>query len=299
MAYKQENLGSGEKLVYETHKHAIVLIKAAAQWILLFIVALVFAVFINSQSTSTTPGDFFATAKPIILLICLLAGFVSFVAFGIAYLFWQSEHYVITNERVIQGAGIINKQESSTALDKVNDIQTHQTLLGRMLGYGTVLLQTGNDTGDNNMDYLKKPFDFKRIILDAKNKHYGDASDMAPGGRFRDDENDGYQRGRNQVRESQSYQVAQPLPPVQPQSRSQPAYSSDPRGYAPQQPSTNPQQNTTPNGYVAGPGGSQSHSALNPQQIADSIQQLARLRDNGIISEAEFQAKKNDLMNRL
>ena len=67
----------------------------------------------------------------------------------------------------------------------------------------------------------------------------------------------------------------------------------DRRWYAPAvppQPQPYPQANAYPKA---------GNQQATPQQIADSIAQLARLRDNGIISEAEFQSKKTELMNRL
>jgi membrane protein YdbS with pleckstrin-like domain len=298
MAYNKAHLSSGEQIVHVAHKHVIVLIRAAIQWILLFIFALIVAIFISAYNPQGQASDFVTTIRPFVQIICLVAMLVSFFAFGISYLVWAAEQYIITNERVIQVEGILNKKEFATSIEKINDIETDQTLFGRLLGYGTVRLLTGADTGINQLDYLNKPFEFKKIMLNAKNRYYGDASDYAPGGP-RSYSTDGDDKPSNrhvhQEKLQKQQQQARQRPAAPPP---QPVYQNDPRGYSPvvppqQQPYQQPSVQAT-SAYRP-----PQQQPATPQQIADSIAQLARLRDNGIISEAEFQSKKTELMNRL
>jgi membrane protein YdbS with pleckstrin-like domain len=280
MSYNKENLGDGERIVHIAHKHVIVLLSAAAKWIALFLFAIIVALFLATQNWTGVGG----TVRTILLLVLLLAAVGSFISFAIAYLVWQNEQYIITNERVIQTQGIINKKEFATSLDKVNDIQTSQTVMGRMFGYGTVELLTGSDSGTNVLTYLEKPLEFKKIMLNAKNRHYGDASDHTPVGAV------GGNAVRVQVGDDDGTGRAYD---AFPQPQGQGAYQNDPRGYAPPRPQPQPYQPPMQPNYPP------QQPQPTAQQIADSIQQLARLRDSGIISEQEFQAKKNELMNRL
>ena len=55
MAYKKSNLSSGEQIVHVAHKHIIVLLRAAIQWIALFIFALIVAIFISTYNPP--PGE--------------------------------------------------------------------------------------------------------------------------------------------------------------------------------------------------------------------------------------------------
>ncbi len=290
MAYNKANLSSGEQIVHVAHKHIIVLIRSALQWIALFIFALIVAIFISIYNPPAgSASDFLTTIRPFVQIITLVAMVISFIAFGISYLVWQAEQYIITNERVIQVEGILNKKEYTTSLEKINDIETDQTLFGRLLGYGTVQLLTGSDSGVNRLDYLDKPFEFKKIMLNAKNRYYGDASDFAPGGphRYSEDDEDKPRPSMQQRKSNQAYAV----PPAAP------VYQNDPRGYVPAAPNQRPPYQQPTNAYQNQ--SQNQNQPVTPQQIADSIAQLARLRDNGIISEAEFQNKKNELMNRL
>lgn len=262
MAYDVEKLGTGERIVYTAHMHMIVLIKAAIQWIVLFVLCMIVLLGSNTFLSATLGG-----AQPILTVLALGVAVLALVMFGVSYLVWQSEEYIITNERVIKTEGLINKRESATSLDKINDIQTSQSLFGRMLGYGEVELLTGSDSGVNKLHYLSEPFEFKKTMLNAKNRQYGDASDIASGA-----------AGRRANEEMQQ-------PPPQ-----QPIYVVPPMPY------NDPRGQFGNGGGVPPAAAGQQPSA---QQIADSISQLARLRDSGILSEAEFQAKKNELMNRL
>lgn len=283
MAYDESKLGRGETIVYYARRHLIYLFKASMKALLIFIVALVLSIVILNLAflKPTNTGNF--PVQSILALIALGASVVGLIMFIVSYVQWRAEQYILTNERVIHTWGIINKNEAAVPLDKINDIGTHQTLLGRFMNFGTLQLQTGNEHPET-MEYLVQPFDFKRKILDAKNRFYGDASDYAPGGRYSgptDDEGEVPQIVPPQPRYVQPGYPQQPMPPTgYPQQVPVGIPYNDPRGYAPSQPQPQPGLNSQ-------------------QQILQSIQQLAQLRDAGVITEEEFQTKKNDLMSRL
>ena len=296
MAYDEKNLGRGEKIVYYAHRHYFVLLRNAAQWIALFIFALVITIFFV---TLKKENDTWGTLGNVAMIAGLVGMFVGLIGFAIAFLLWKTEEYIITNERILRIEGIVNKDETATALEKVNDVETHQSLIGRMFGYGNVTIQTGSDQGINRLDFLAKPQEFKKIMLNAKNKIYGDASDFSPSGRVYEDENGNPRQVRPQV---QVYDV----PPPQPQPRYQQSQYYDtpqarPQGQYYEAPAqAQPNYNDPRGGYAPRPQPQmQSQGPTSAAQIAEAIQQLARLRDSGAISEAEFQAKKNDLMNRM
>lgn len=81
---------------------------------------------------------------------------------------WVNERYIVTNRRVIEVRGTINKQVSDSALEKVNDVELRQSVVGRMLGYGTVQIITGSDIGVNMFRRISGPLRFKRAMLNAK-----------------------------------------------------------------------------------------------------------------------------------
>ncbi len=81
---------------------------------------------------------------------------------------WLNERYIITNRRVMEVRGIINKHVRDSALEKVNDVELDQSVIGRVLGYGTVQIITGSDIGVNMFRRISNPVRFKREMLNAK-----------------------------------------------------------------------------------------------------------------------------------
>lgn len=84
------------------------------------------------------------------------------------YLVWQNQTFVMTNRRVIHMNGVFEKQVSDSLLEKLNDIKTDQTLLGRIFGYGDIEILTASEAGISHLRHIAKPLEFKRAMLDGK-----------------------------------------------------------------------------------------------------------------------------------
>ena len=70
--------------------------------------------------------------------------------------------YAVTNKRVIIKTGIISRRVVELVLAKCEGIQVVQGVLGRIFGYGTIVVTTGGAT--NCYYYVSKPFRFKLEI---------------------------------------------------------------------------------------------------------------------------------------
>ncbi len=97
-----------------------------------------------------------------VMVLSALWGFVHTI------LMWASNLDVVTTRRVIQVHGILSKSSFDSSLEKINDVAMQQSLIGRILGYGTVSIMTASDVGLNTMYYLADPLAFKRALLEAK-----------------------------------------------------------------------------------------------------------------------------------
>ncbi|MGV8998276.1 MAG: PH domain-containing protein [Parvibaculaceae bacterium] len=84
------------------------------------------------------------------------------------YIVWRNQTYILTNRRVIHMNGVFEKQVSDSLLEKLNDIKTDQTLLGRIFGYGDIEILTASEAGISNLRHIAKPLEFKRAMLDGK-----------------------------------------------------------------------------------------------------------------------------------
>ncbi len=54
--------------------------------------------------------------------------------------------YLVTTERVIVRSGVLRRAGSEIPLTRINDVQFHQALTGRLLGHGTIRIVTDGPT---------------------------------------------------------------------------------------------------------------------------------------------------------
>jgi uncharacterized membrane protein YdbT with pleckstrin-like domain len=60
---------------------------------------------------------------------------------------WYSSEYVFTDRRVITRRGIIAKSGKDVPLAKINNISFNQSVLGRILNYGDLVIDSANSDG--------------------------------------------------------------------------------------------------------------------------------------------------------
>lgn len=172
MAYLDSLLGSGEQILYVARQHIFVLVANILTE--LSLIALLVAAGVASNMAFDTTGARIAgiTASDLILIICVAISVVVLISGFMDYLRWTSEQYVVTDRRVIQVRGILNKRVIDSSLEKINDIELRQSVFGRMMNFGTVeILTASGHEGVNVMDRIEAPIEFKRAMLDAKQNH--------------------------------------------------------------------------------------------------------------------------------
>jgi uncharacterized membrane protein YdbT with pleckstrin-like domain len=63
------------------------------------------------------------------------------------WLKWRSTHYVFTNERVIMREGVFSRDGRDIPLNRVNDVSFHHTFFERLLGCGTLTIESAGERG--------------------------------------------------------------------------------------------------------------------------------------------------------
>ena len=206
--YLKSLLGENEQVVFVTHHHWLVLageILAEALFVVI-IVVLVTLLWLVWLLNPLAPLGYLLLIIPIISL-------------WRDVLIWRNREYVVTNRRVLQLAGVFNKNITDSSLDKINDVKMSQSFLGRMLDFGNIEILTASELGVNKFAYIGRPIQYKTAMINAKEK----------------------------------------------------------LEHAPAEPAA-------------------ARPAASP---ADLITQLDVLRQHGVLTEAEFQAKKADLLKRM
>ncbi|SEG82820.1 PH domain-containing protein [Thermomonospora echinospora] len=71
---------------------------------------------------------------------------------------WSVDYFVITNQRMILTTGLITRKVGMMPLAKVTDMSFERSIVGRMLGYGSFVLESaGQDQALRTVDYLPYP----------------------------------------------------------------------------------------------------------------------------------------------
>jgi hypothetical protein len=143
------------------------------------------------------------------------------------YVELAANHYILTDRRLLRLHGIISQSSMDSYLDKINNVEHHQSFWGRIFGYGDVEVDTAAESGAEVFPRIGQPLAFTRAIDQAIIAYRN-----APGGRF---------------------------------AAAVPAAAGAPSG----------------------------------ADAAERIRQLKRLADDGLISQAEFEAKRKQLLDQI
>lgn len=152
----EEHLQPGEEILYRAHTSRISLVPLAV----LLAIALAAAVLAWSWAENV-PGTIVALIAA--ALIGIVLAWKDFVL--------RSNEYVLTNHRVIQQMGILNKRSVDSRLDKINNVEHRQSVWGRIFGYGEVAIDTASETGTSVFKNVSRPLDFKRAIVAASEQY--------------------------------------------------------------------------------------------------------------------------------
>ena len=154
--YIQNMLGENERVLLVTRQHGFVLFSSIVAEIVVTLI--VIASFI--VMTLTNPVAAFGFLLALVPLAIMTRDILA----------WNNHQYIVTNRRVIQISGIINKDVVDSSLEKVNDVKMTQSFFGRLFDYGDVEIMTASETGDNLFKRIGDPVKFKTAMLNAKEK---------------------------------------------------------------------------------------------------------------------------------
>lgn len=250
MSYADGLLSTGERIAHREKQHWFVFVwgaKLAVGAIILGVILLIL-----SQNVAADQRGIVGIA-----VAALVIG-------GLAVLGWHilryiTQEYVLTNRRVIQVAGVLNKTSMDSSLEKINDARLSQSVFGRIFGFGDLEILTAADTGVDRFRMIRNPVGFKKAMLDAKHEYERDVAGtgFAPSPPLRTD----------------------PSPP-------RPAAAAVGGRVGDETVS-------------AGTPGRPPNAALSSDELTRTLSSLADLRDRGAISPEEFERKKADLLSRL
>jgi hypothetical protein len=255
MGYADGLLTTGEHVVHREKQHWWVFVWGARYTILAIVIALVFFVL----GGSLDPGGVSGTAR-------MILGWITAILFigGIAVAIWTTlryfnQEYVLTNRRIIETEGVVNKRSADSSLEKINDAVLEQSVFGRVFGFGDLKVLTASDSAISEFKMLRRPIEFKKAMLEAKHEYEIDVA----GGREAD------------------------APPIR-------ATPVAPASAAPAAPVAVGDETVA----GPGPG-APAPAATDADDLTRTLASLADLRDRGAITPEEYERKKADLLSRI
>jgi uncharacterized membrane protein YdbT with pleckstrin-like domain len=152
MSYLKHILQPGEKVVFDGHLHWIIYRKA--------VFFLIFAVIAAVAAVHFRETNYRWMAS---LALILVFGLLTLI-FAI-HAWWQSftTEIAVTTSRVIYKSGFIQRHTAEMNMDKVESVDVIQSLLGRILGYGTVDIK-GTGASIEQLEHIAHPLELRNAI---------------------------------------------------------------------------------------------------------------------------------------
>ena len=228
----------------------------------LFVIASILALAVLIwASTSGTNNQLLS----ILQIIALVALIVSLARIGLKVWSWRNQEYLVTTRRLIKAEGVFNKEMADSSLEKINDAHLTQSWIGRIFDFGTLDILTAADESAGIQDYymLADPVRFKISMLNQKEKL--EQPNLAPPPRM---------------------QAPSPAPAMQRAEPMAPRAGSDRVAQVPME-ASHPAPAAAPTPTAP------------PDELTAKLESLAALRDRGLITAEEYEAKKRDLLERM
>ena len=150
MHYVRRVLQPGENVVHATRMHWIIFLPAML-WLAGALVLWIFG--LSRDGDLRIGGEALAA---IALIFGIAAGTPAFIR-------WISTELAVTDRRVIYKAGLISRHTLEMNRSKVESVDVDQSLLGRMLGFGTIVVRgTGGSLEPIRM--ISDPLTFRSHI---------------------------------------------------------------------------------------------------------------------------------------
>jgi len=161
VGYLDRTLASGEVVLYRTRLHWTVLFWPFAAAALLGVGAIVS---LGAAAVRRGTGDI----RPLLILgaACIVAAFVAAIVGQVRR---SSTEMVVTNRRVLMKTGIFGRRTVELMLSKVESIGVDQGALGRMAGYGRVVVRGTGGTHEL-FERIASPLEFRRQVQEQIDK---------------------------------------------------------------------------------------------------------------------------------
>lgn len=166
----RETLLSDEKLVYVTRPHWVVFGSCVAAFILAFLIYCYGPAYFSFRFNLLGGYDLYQ-----LIAFAVFAAGVYWLAQALVR--YYTSEYGVTNKRVLMKTGWIRRNSLEIFLQKLEAIHVDQTIMGRILNYGTIVIIGTGGTEDYYF-YIPDPLGFRKrvqqqadLLIDEQDRH--------------------------------------------------------------------------------------------------------------------------------
>src|ERR671919_1899520 len=150
MPFPRRLLVEGEELVLDLRPHWIALVMPTIATILTVAVMVVL---------------YRTFDEPVLDMVVGVAGTLFLLAYPVRKLVdWLTSHFVVTSDRIIHRRGFIAKYSMEVPLEAINDVRFEQGIIDRVIGAGTLVVQSASEAGRQVFDHIRKPEEVQKTI---------------------------------------------------------------------------------------------------------------------------------------
>jgi uncharacterized membrane protein YdbT with pleckstrin-like domain len=195
--------------------------------------------------------------------ILLGCGLAALVYFGVQYIGWFTTSFVVTSQRIVYRTGVLRTTGREIPIGRVQDVTYHQTIVERIVRAGSLTVESAGRYGQDPFPDISRPAEVQSLI----NRVVGQAAG-------------GYavsESARGSVVDTTVEEVSQPITDPTPRVVPPPA---TPVTAAPPPPASPP-------------------AAQGAPSITEQMAELAQLHRHGVVTDAEYEQKRRELLDRL
>lgn len=135
MAYPDDLLSSGEHVVIHKHPHWKMLIFPVFWLLVVVALGTYLAGLVVDQSWASIAWIALAVIGVVLILWLTIAPVVR----------WRTTHFIITSDRVMYREGVFKRTGLDIPLARVNSVRFEHSLVDRVLGCGTLIIESASD----------------------------------------------------------------------------------------------------------------------------------------------------------
>jgi uncharacterized membrane protein YdbT with pleckstrin-like domain len=157
LSYVEKHLVSGETLQYQTKLHWVVMLAHAG--LAAFFIAAGIALIALSYTVQSI-GD---TQAHVQIGIGIAAFVVAAILLGVGAIKRSATEMALTNKRIIVKTGLATRRTIELLLSKIESIVVEEPAMGRLLGYGTVIIRGTGGTPEV-FEMIAHPLEFRERV---------------------------------------------------------------------------------------------------------------------------------------